>query len=469
MARKKDKEKEKEESMGFGKEEKAEAAEAEKMKSGQMDERSVKTKEGATYDKMTGEVEGGVKFKDGNEKGLNAIVKIAEEVKVEQDHYAKVKTLTFGGKVAVENPSTVDRLWDIDVTLKGIEKTNLESGEIHIKELGTEEEDKVSAQEFELKGEATNLLVVKEYINTLPDADNILSIEAIKKNLDTLASKTKEKKNTEETGEKKETSEDDSGLEAFGISIAKDVNVTFAIAIKSLFDQPVKSIKVIKNIPDEFINVGIKGATAGTAEPKKQQIEWNIDELDPQNVVMLNFTATIKVETIEAKKTGTLEVTYVGQSSFAEGLAIDKFDAYTRNRFYVDILERDEQPGFWDCKLVFENSSEFNVDLFNADVYAPGDESKKFVDVDPNDVPRLPAGAQWYSNTWEYQSEEYPQFRKMLEFRVVPDFQTMVNGTIAIADVELAIASHVLQGASMKVMVRSFESRMKCSCQPTGH
>jgi len=95
----------------------------------------------------------------------------------------------------------------------------------------------------------------------------------------------------------------------------------------------------------------------------------------------------------------------------------------------------------WDCNLVFENSSEFIVELFNADVYSPDDESTKLVDIDPKDVPRLPAGAQWHSLAWQTESEDYPSFRKKLEFRVMPDFQTIVNGTITISDVELAIAS----------------------------
>jgi hypothetical protein len=53
----------------------------------------------------------------------------------------------------------------------------------------------------------------------------------------------------------------------------------------------------------------------------------------------------------------------------------------------------------------------------------------------------LPAGAQWHSKKWKYESEDYPAFRKKLEFRVMPDFQTIVNGTVLISDVILEIAS----------------------------
>jgi hypothetical protein len=63
------------------------------------------------------------------------------------------------------------------------------------------------------------------------------------------------------------------------------------------------------------------------------------------------------------------------------------------------------------------------------------------VDIDTNDVPMLPAGAQWHSSGWVHESEDYPVFRKKLEFRVVPNFETIVDGTINIEDVELAVAS----------------------------
>ena len=209
----------------------------------------------------------------------------------------------------------------------------------------------------------------------------------------------------------------------------------------SLFESPIRNITVTKTIPADFSKTRVTDTTIGNAELEGDQLIWTIDVLDPETTVLCKFTSEIMVSDIEARKTGEIEVTYEAASSFAEGLGIDKFDAYTTNRFYVDIMERDEEPGVWDCKLVFENSSEFIVQLFNADVYAPDAKGTKFVDIDPEDVPTLPAGAEWHSVKWEYESDDYPQIRKLLEFRVMPDFVTQVNGTIAISDVELAIAS----------------------------
>ncbi|MEJ2249943.1 MAG: hypothetical protein P8Y70_09370 [Candidatus Lokiarchaeota archaeon] len=237
------------------------------------------------------------------------------------------------------------------------------------------------------------------------------------------------------------TATEEYSLESYAIPIEKENTVYFAVAMRSIFEKPINNVKLVKQIPEYFDNINIKDTTIGDANTKGNELIWTIESLDPEETVLLKFTGDIMVDSIESKKTGDIKVTYEGKSSFAEGLKIDKFDAYTRNKFYVDTIERDEEPSVWDCKLVFENTSEFIIQLLNADVYSPEDKTKKFVDIDPNDIPPLPAGAKWYSKPWKYESEDFPSFRKLLEFRVVPDFQTHVNGTLSISDVELSVAS----------------------------
>lgn len=518
MARKKKKKHEdEEEEMGWDAEDADEALEAEELKSGELDEGRVDFHDDdgviETYDEDTGAREGTIVLKDGNEEGLLTVVKISENVDVQQDHYANIESVNFAGKLSVENPSTVDRLWDIDLSLKNKEFTDLEAEQIKIRELGTTEETNTYSQEFLLSQDAKNLLIVKEYINTLENADDVLNLRDIENDLDKLSEKKgktaakeeDEEDEDEETldedvdieeedeldyskytvpelkdlceareidipdGSKKadiialleewdenEGNEDDEedyeedydgaeaeevSLESFGISISKLNTVTFAIAMKSNFEKPLKDVKLTKNIPGEFENVQIIDTTVGMAEMEGDQIIWSIEELEPEIVAMIKFRAEILVETHDAVKTGLIEVSYIGSSSFAQGFGVDKFDAYTRNKFYVDILERDEEPGVWDCKLVFENTSEFILQLFNADVYTPEAENEKLVDIDPNDVPMLPSGARWESVAWVHENEDYPTFRKKLEFRVMPDFQTEVNSIIKISDVELGLAS----------------------------
>lgn len=470
MGKKKKKEKP-ERRMGWGAEEVGEELVADALKRTDLDEGRVKlvdrdtaTPVIETYDKDTGELEGSIILKDRNREGLLAQVKIIEEVDVKQDHDGNLESISFAGKLNIENPSKTDRIWDIDLSLKNIGGTNLKSKDISIRELSTDPPENIDSRNFQLTGEVKNLLLVKEYISTLTNADDILNIHDIENNLlnlkevtskpSKMASKPKLVKATEyeeddeeeEEEEEGETWEDggtsaESGLETYGISIDKENTVTFAIAVRSEFDKNVSNIKVVKSIPDDFTNPVIRDTSVGKAEIEGNKVIWTIDILPPERTALLKFTCSIFVTDIIKRKTGNIDVTYEAASSFAEGLDIDKFDAYTRNKFYVDTVERDEEPGVWDCKLVFDNSSEFIIQLFNADIYSPEDESTKFVDIDPEDVPMLPAGAQWHSKKWQYESEDYPSFRKKLEFRVMPDFRTIVNGSTAISDVILEIAS----------------------------
>jgi len=487
MARKKDKkEAAPPKETGWDAEDADEALEAEGMKRVDMDvgrveliDRDQSTPFIETYDEETGELEGKILLKDGNREGLLALVKIIEEVTVDQDHDSNVNSIGFSGKLNVENPSKVNRIWDIDVSLNNIEETDLKSSEIKIRELGTDEDDSIDSREFKIAGEAKNLLLIKEYINTLPDAGDVLNPKDVETDLlklkdqsgvEAVEAPSKNNSNSNDTAneyegfedvddeeveeEEDEEADEESGeewdggvdaseysLESYAISIDKENTVWFAIALHSLFEKPISNVQITKEIPGEFSNVIINDTSTGSANVEGDKVVWTIGKVEPGITEMLKFTAKVQTSSIDAIKTGPIEITYLASSSFSGGLEIDKFDAYTRNKFYVDTIERDEEPEIWDCKLVFENSSEFIVELFNADVYSPDDEKNKLVDIDPNDVPRLPAGAQWHSVVWQTESEDYPSFRKKLEFRVMPDFQTIVNSTISISDVELAIAS----------------------------
>lgn len=475
----KKKKKEKETEMGFDESEAEEAEEAEEVLATDMDEEEVSLKDTdtstagyETYDKETGELEGKIILKDGERGGERIFVKFIEDVSVNQDHNLDDVSITFDGTFKVENPSEIDRIWDVDIELINTEKTDLGEEKIHITEIGTEEDNDSWEKQFKLEGEAKNLLLVKEYISTLPreEADNVLNPTDINNDLNNLQEKEVEqgeeeveeeeiKEDLDEVEEEVEEEDEDEdedewtdggmeaaeyNLESFAVPKDAEKTITFVIAMKNLFNAAVKNVEVVKNIPDEFTNISILDAQVGMADEDGEQITWTIDELEPDTTVILKFTADILTTDIDSVKTGLIDVTYEGASSFAEGLEVDEFDAYARNKFFVETLERDEEPGVWDCQLIFENTSDFIVQILNADVYDPefpDDETKKMIDIDPSEIDPLPKGAQWLSRVWEYESDEYPSFKRRLEFRVMPDYQTIVNGALSIEDTELEIAS----------------------------
>lgn len=482
-----------------------------------------KNKKEEEEEEEIGEIPGEIVLKDGNTEGLSALLKIDEAVNVEQDHDANIKAIGFNGKLNVENPSSVDRLWDINLVLTDIEGVNLDSNEIKIQELGITDEDNVDSRDFQITGEAQNLLFVKEYINTLPDANNILNLKDIESDLiklkdEAIGVETEVIEVEEEEVEEEDVEEEDIeeleeeieadieedveeeieeeveeeidynswtvvelkeyceendieipsgakkaeiielikeaeasgeeeydvaaeyGLESFGISINKVNTVSFAIGMYSLFEREITDILVTKNISEKFENVKIIDVTIGEAELEEGQIKWTIPELDPEVTALIKFTADILVDTKDSVKTGTIEVSYKGSSSFTGGLEIESFDGLTNNKHYIDIIERDEEPGVWDCRLVFENPSEFKIDLFKIDIHTSYEPDTNFIDLGEVS-PKLPAGAQWNSNPWQYYSDDYPTFQKEIYFRVFSEIEADVNGSIAIEDVDLVLAS----------------------------
>lgn len=448
-------------------------------------ESSAEVKEYGAYEEeyVPGE---NIVLKDGNEEGLYALVQTVEEITVEQQHDGTLNTVDFQGNLNIKNPSEIDRIWNIDLTLANIEKTSLEDNNIQVRELGTTEEDNTFTQEFELPDTPQNLLIVKEYINSLDNADNILNITDIENDLielkNTLAGQEAEgspqedeeedlDEDEEDLDEDEDIDEDedydggieegsdedltdeydeeyDGGVEAveydlesFAVSKEKETTITFAIAARNFFDKPTHDISIVKNMPDDFSNIMIVDTTIGSATQEGNQIIWAIENLEPETTALLKFKADILVEDIETKQTGTVEITFKGDSSYAGDLELDDFSAYTRNRFFVDLIERDEEPGVWDCKLVFENNSEFFLEISNIDIHEQEGSEASFVELDAEDLPKLPAGAEFRSDPWQYESEAYPSFSKKVEFRVLPQFKTLVSGNLTLLETGLEVAS----------------------------
>jgi uncharacterized repeat protein (TIGR01451 family) len=402
------------------------------------------------------EIEDQIVLDNGNMEGILALAKITENVDVKQDHYVNVDSIEYNGELRIENPSKENRLWDLDLLLENADLTDLDSNEIEIKELGTEEDDNSYVEEFQIEDKAKNLLLVKEFINTQPDADDILNLSDIESEL----SKYEDKLNDDEIEEEEEDFENETeeySLESFAISKGKTNIVTFAIAIKNLFEKPASNIKITKELPADFEHIQVVKTTQGDADTSGDQIVWNIQSLAPDRVILLKFTAEISIESIETRSTGEISIEFQGNSPFAKGLDIEEFEAFSRNRFYVDTIERDEEPGVWDAKLVFENSSDFIYELTKADVSSLEDETQMLLEIDPENIPKIPPRAKWHSKKWEFESDEYPRFKREIEFKVVPYFQTIVAGTMAISDVELSIASITGEFSYEKLEVPTFK------------
>jgi hypothetical protein len=395
--------------LGMGVEEKGEIKKSENLKKQQMDEGKVDYGDRTrTVDRDTGKEEGSIKFGTSGREGKLIPIKIDENFTASLGHDGKLiegKKVETKGKFSIVNVSNKDRLWDIDLKLAESAGTDLEEEFISVAELapGKTEEVGYSLTKKELKP----LVEIKEFISTLNDPKS----------------------------------------ESYSLVLNADNNIYTAITIKNLSDAKLTAVEVKKLIPAEFSKADIVHSSIGktnidNTDNGKVAI-WTIEELGANAEQKIEIRTQVNIKDKNTKvHSGKILVKYTSPTSLS-GLKIEKFDAYTNNNFYISSDEQDEEPDKYDCQFTFENKSEFMLRLVNADVYDPKDDKKKYVDIDPEEVPPLPGGAKWVSNSWQYKAEAGvdPHFKTKVEFFVISDHQINTTSTLDIADLELAVAS----------------------------
>ncbi|GAB4320459.1 MAG: hypothetical protein Kow0069_24410 [Promethearchaeota archaeon] len=384
-----------------------------------------------TYDADTGKVEGQIVLGPQGDTGKLVPLRLHETISTHQTHEGEEipEDVSLSGTFQIENVSETDRLWDIDVTLADIEKTGLESTAISLQELDPGE---VHEQTYTIQDEGQRHVAVREFISTLDDPET----------------------------------------PSFALSVSEESRIFFRIELEKLTDAELRDVRVVKTLQQEFANVEVVSTSAGKArfDEAERQLVWEIPEIvgvdegeaegadleggDEEGgdveaapavkhkTVTLEFRAGVSITDINARVgSGPINVMYTAASSIS-GVKVEKFDAFTNNRFFIEEEEKDDEPDNFRCQLIFQNTSEFIVRLVNADVWDPADDTKKFVDIDPADVPPIPAGASWHSNIWEYYAESgEPVFKQKCLFFVVSDHDVTTTGTLAVDDVELAVAS----------------------------
>lgn len=392
--------------LGVGEDEIDEMDNIDGVKRQEMDEGRVGYGSGtSTYDRDSGAKEGEIELGPAGQEGKVVPVALKEELKLYLEHDGTPnsdKPAETKGVFMVSNESSKDRLWDIDIKLKDIESTNLEEEDFYIRELPAGEVDET---EYEIEVEGQNVMEVSEFISTLNDPE----------------------------------------IESYALVLNADNEIYCSINLKNTSEETISGIELKKMIPEDYDDVDIIGTSLGEADYDTEEdraILWKIDSMEGETEAKLELKLTVTIEDIESKvRSGEIMVSYDAPFSLS-GISVDKFDAYTNNSFYIIQSELDEKPDVFDCQFVFENKSEFMIQLVNADVYDPEDSDVKYVDIDAGEIPPLPEGAQWLSNRWDYESEEGvdPQFRNKVEFFVVADHQISTTGVLEIADVELAVA-----------------------------
>ena len=394
-------------SLGFGTEETLESMIAESVKGEQKDEGEVSYESGQeTYDTKTGEKEGTITYGENDMDSLLVPIKIKEkiELNLNSDGTPKDEDLQNTGIIELYNKSDKDRLWDIDVKFDNLSQTDIKKDSIKVKELNPLASKEI---EYTFQSEAKPELEVKEFISTANDPE----------------------------------------VASHSLALNAENEIYMKITLNNNSDDKLAKIEVRKMLPEYFSNVQIVSESTGKSDVRVEHDNriafWEIEELDANSEAIIEFRVFVFIDNKDMKiRSGELSVNYQAPLH-TSGIEVSKFDAYTNNSFNIITSELDEEPNSYECKFIFENKSEYLVRLVNADVYDPDNKSNKFVDIDPNEIPEIPGGGQWESESWVYNGKEgiYPSFKTKVEFFAIADHQFTTEFKINQDDVALAVAS----------------------------
>ncbi|GAB4307074.1 MAG: hypothetical protein Kow0069_04300 [Promethearchaeota archaeon] len=354
----------------------------------------------------------------GTGEGVRAQVVITETRRTHQTHAGLEipEDLEVGGELKIVNPSEVNRLWDVKVTLGELERTDLSGGELSVRELDPASEH---VQSFAIEDDKSRPLELDEFVSTVGSPEQ----------------------------------------EAYFLKVGEENPMYFRLELRNAGDAPLRDVEVKKLLPGLLTNVEVtppalgttevgaeEGAGEGAGGASGRRLLWSIPELGAGETAMLELRATATVDDVNARvDTGAIEVKYAWDASLS-GLTVENFSASSDSSFFLDQDEMDEKPDTFLCRFVFHNSSEFFVRLLSAEVFDPADPERKFVDfAPPEDQPvELSSGAEWASEEWKYDAPKGEvNLRSGCNFTVVHEPKVVSSGILSVDSLELGVAQIV--------------------------
>ncbi|MFV2014382.1 MAG: hypothetical protein ACC656_03055, partial [Candidatus Heimdallarchaeota archaeon] len=151
------------------------------------------------------------------------------------------------------------------------------------------------------------------------------------------------------------------------------------ITITNTTDGIIYNLKGEKTLND---NASLSGSssTIGSVSANANVIEFNIEELaaGESATITLNLSANLP-EDVPTYKSGELKITYENKDVLKSGIDFDSVDGVSTIRQRVKRTQRETEPGFYDCQIIFQNLSEFVYDLNKFEVFAGDIESSELV------------------------------------------------------------------------------------------
>ena len=311
------------------------------------------------------------------------------------------------GTLTVNNPSSEDRIYDIDVLLDNAESTDIGGDQISVDEL---EAGKNYVKKYSVSN--AQMLVLRESLDTNPARDNERSLS---------------------------------------IALSEEPGVVaLTLEVENVSGVHLNNVNVTRDIPDCLAFTHTAGSTI-----EDGTLTWSVGTLQPGEKQALSIEGEIQVTSTGTTKAGIAQATYEADSTLSN-LAFRDLDAFCRGFTYMRVRE-DERPDNWICQTIFENRSSFAVDLVKLQVRMKGSDDLLF---DVSDVKEdvHPQG-KWESEERTIMATAEPDFTYDLSYTVLPRATRKTEGTLKLEESSFTVVDAEISKTYSTDTLRSFRQQ----------
>ena len=311
------------------------------------------------------------------------------------------------GTLTINNPSTDDRIYDIDVILDNADSTDIGGDHVSVDEL---EAGKKYSMKYKVDG--MRMLVLREHLDTNPARSQERSLSV--------------------------ANGPEGGPLALEIEVENVSNVT------------IDNVEVTRPIPSEM-----SFENSGAAVIEGDTMNWSVGSLSAGEKKTLSVEGKITVTGTKTINAGSASASYTANSTLSS-LNFRELDAFCRGFTYMRVRE-DERPDNWVCKTIFENRSSFAVDLVKLQVTMKGSNELLF-DISDVDDDVLPNG-KWESEERTVEATSEPDFTYDLSYTILPRAVRSTEGSISLEESSFDILEADVEKKYSTTGLRSYRSQ----------
>ena len=311
------------------------------------------------------------------------------------------------GTLTVNNPSSEDRIYDIDVMLDNIDATDIGGEHVSVDELEPSKNHKMS---YKVNGK--QMMTLRERLDTNPSRSQERSLSVAM---------------NEDPGE-----------------------ISLELEVENMSGVELHDVVVTRPIPE-----AMHFAMTGGAEFDDGTITWNVGRLNAGEKQVISMEGTISVTSTKSIKAGQASATYRADSTLSN-MMFRELDAFCRGFTYMRVRE-DERPDNWKCQAIFENRSSFAVDLVKLQVRMKGSEELLF-DIHDVDEDVHPYG-KWESEERVVMAQSEPDFTYELSYSVLPRAIQSTEGSMKLEEKKLQVLEADISKSYSTSGLRSYRAQ----------